>query len=104
MASLKQKIIEGVAAVGLGIGSLVSGGCMVTGTPDQMFGREQKQRQWVEIDGRLGFVNPQGYGIVPNPADGGKTNYVYEYRGGRWLPMTHPAKSVDYFDGTIYFK
>lgn len=45
---------------------------------------QENKRQWININGRLGFMNPQGYGIVPNPADGGRTYYVYEYENEAW--------------------
>jgi len=60
MVSLRQKIIEGTAAVGLGLGSLVSQGCTPQGN---VFMRNLAATgvQTAVVQGVKGRVNPDAY-------------------------------------------
>lgn len=87
-----------------GLAALVGGsnGCMVTPGDVERFAntgsfieRAEENRDWVEIDGKMGFINFQGYGIIRAQVPRGYSERFHVYRrvGGEWVGVN--AKTVD---------
>jgi len=88
MTNLNRILIGATALVGLGIGSLVNGGCVTA----PIGGRAPRSIQWMEVDGNMGYINDQGYFMSPQ-----KGGYkVYEYSGGGWHGIGDKVKYITY--------
>jgi len=54
-------------------------------------GKNPERAQWMNIDGKMGFINCQGYGLVPAGDDG---FYVYQLINGNWVNINNIVEGV----------
>ena len=94
-----KNTIRNIGLAGILAGSMIGGsGCMMTPAdlerfmmndtflPEseraQVYDKQQRrEKQWIDIDGRKGYINNQGYGIVPR---GNREFSIYSYNKGEW--------------------
>ena len=62
----------------------------IAGQQNSNSNRNQDGTQWIDINGRLGYINCQGYGLVPA---GDKSYYVYKYENGSWVGIAAEISS-----------
>ena len=87
----------GLAGI-LTAGSLGLAGCMMTPGDVERFvntgsfiSQEKQGTQWIKIDGKMGYINHQGYGIVPVSDD----RYgVYQFTNEEWNNISGNVRVV----------